>query len=158
MLIVICSVARYNTIMGRLFISGLFIIETVRSIVLAFTLIFLLPNTSAFPWVTFSASAALFPLMALFLWINTNRYKNYIPLYIAGKCIGIFAFLGWALLYRGFTPAEGSSFNVFTDTIFLGCDILVLMIVLKLRKNLKDENEPADTLVKTGQTEEAKCE
>jgi len=35
------------------------------------------------------ASVSLFPLMAFFILLDGARYKVYIPLFIAGKCIGI---------------------------------------------------------------------
>jgi len=50
------------------------------------------------PQITFAACAALFPLMALFIWLDSSRYAVYMPLFTAGKCIGIFSILGWSII------------------------------------------------------------
>ena len=38
---------------------------------------------------------ALFPLMALFVWLSPKEHGNYLTLYIAGKVIVLFLFFTW---------------------------------------------------------------
>ena len=55
---------------------------------------------AAFSWLVYAAPNALFPLMTLFLWLDTSRYGAYLPLLLAGKCIGVFSLLGWSIVFR----------------------------------------------------------
>jgi len=55
-------------------------------------------NQIGFPQITFAACAAMFPLMALFIWLDSARYEVYMPLFTAGKCIGVFSILGWSII------------------------------------------------------------
>jgi len=57
----------------------------------------------------FAAPAVLFPLMALFIWLDTGRYKTYLPLFAAGKCIGIFILLGWSIISQQVTMISSFS-------------------------------------------------
>jgi hypothetical protein len=41
------------------------------------------------------SSNALFPLMALFVWLKPEEYSNYLTLYIAGKVIVLVSFIAW---------------------------------------------------------------
>ena len=41
------------------------------------------------------SSNALFPLMALFVWLKPEEHRNYLTLYIAGKFIALFSFFAW---------------------------------------------------------------
>ena len=41
------------------------------------------------------SSNALFPLMALFVWLKPEEHWNYLTLYIAGKVIVLFLFFVW---------------------------------------------------------------
>jgi hypothetical protein len=45
------------------------------------------------------AANAFFPIMAFFVWHSFSRYKAYLPLFIAGKCIIIFLIAGWILSF-----------------------------------------------------------
>jgi hypothetical protein len=51
---------------------------------------------------------ALFPLIALFLWLRLEEFKAYLPLYLAGKVIALVAFYAWAIF--SFRPALGQAF------------------------------------------------
>jgi hypothetical protein len=119
---------------------------------------FTLPGDSAIPWLAFASPGALFPLMALFLWIDFRRYQAYIPLYIAGKCIGILTLLVFSITSRGFTMIKefyGSS--VFAELIFLSGDLLALAGILLIFMNRhKFLDRPAFTVVNT--TEAKQCE
>lgn len=41
------------------------------------------------------APQILFTFMALFIWIDDRKYRNYIPLYTVGKVLGLWAALLW---------------------------------------------------------------
>jgi hypothetical protein len=80
----------------------------------------------------------MFPLMALFLWVDFSRYKPYMPLYIAGKCIGIFSILGWSIVSRRFTMfQELAGFYLIIDLLFLCGDLLALAAALLIFRNMQ---------------------
>jgi len=85
-----------------------------------------------------AAPGALFPLMALFIWLDTERYREYPPLFIAGKCIGIFLLLGWFIIFRQVTMI-GSIFGlaVYAEGILLFGDLLSLGAVLLISRDIK---------------------
>lgn len=98
---------------------------------LAFTLINLLPRTSNVPWMIFSAPGILFPLMALFIWLDTSRYRAYIPLFITGKCIGIFTLLSWSVVFGRVTfVGLFSDYYMVAELVFLSGDLLALATVV----------------------------
>jgi hypothetical protein len=131
----------------------LFIYETVRIIILAITLM-LLPGNSAIPWLAFASPGALFPLMTLFLWLDIRRYTPYIPLYIAGKCIGILSLLGFSIVSRGLAMVK--NFNN-AEFIFLSGDLLALAGIIYIFMNRhKFLEKPALTDVNI--TEDKQCE
>jgi hypothetical protein len=119
---------------------------------------FILPGESAIPWLAFASPGALFPLMALFLWLDIRRYNTYIPLYIAGKCIGILSLVGFSIVSRGFTMTkEFYGASVFAEIIFLCGDLLALAGILFIFMNRhKFLDKPAYTAV--NDTEEKQCE
>ncbi|QQO09671.1 hypothetical protein [Breznakiella homolactica] len=53
------------------------------------------PGSRIMPYIFFAAPNALFPLMSLFIWASLARYASYLPLYLAGKLIGIGSFIAW---------------------------------------------------------------
>jgi hypothetical protein len=85
-----------------------------------------------------AAPGALFPLMALFVWLDTNRYKEYLPLFSAGKCIGIFLLLGWLIVFRQVTMI-GKIFDsaIYAELILLFGDLFSLGAVLLINKDVK---------------------
>jgi hypothetical protein len=50
-----------------------------------------------FPFLVYVTPNALFPLMTLFMWLRPKDYRNYLPLYMAGKVIAAAAFYGWGI-------------------------------------------------------------
>jgi hypothetical protein len=50
-----------------------------------------------FPYLVYITPNALFPLMTLFMWLRPADYRNYLPLYMAGKVIAAAAFYGWGI-------------------------------------------------------------
>jgi hypothetical protein len=78
----------------------LFFYEAFRLLVLMalFTLFSPLEGTvkgGVFPYLVYMTPNALFPLMTLFMWLRPGEYRNYLPLYMAGKVIAAAAFYGW---------------------------------------------------------------
>jgi len=133
---------------------AIFIYECIRIIVLSFILFYLLYGTISVPWFAFTAPGALFPLMALFLWIDTVNFKAYLPLYIAGKCIGLFSLALWTVISRLNTIIGGISlFYLQIETVFFLCDLLALAAILIIFRNLQKSLNKQETT-----TEEKQCE
>ncbi|AEF80374.1 sensory box histidine kinase [Leadbettera azotonutricia ZAS-9] len=61
-----------------------------------------------FPYLVYVTPNALFPLIALFLWLRLGEFKAYLPLYLAGKVIALIAFYAWAVF--SFRPALREAF------------------------------------------------
>jgi hypothetical protein len=101
--------------------------------------------------IPFIAVNALFPVMGLFLFENPRKYREYGPLYIAGKAIGVAAGLAWLL----FALRNGSHFSFspavrFNNTFifFMSLSALVIADTLSLLTRLlmhKHTKEPART-------------
>jgi len=51
------------------------------------------PLTGILP--VYISSNALFPIMALFVWLKPEEHRNYLTLYIAGKVIALVSFFAW---------------------------------------------------------------
>jgi hypothetical protein len=94
-----------------------------------------------FSKILFAASGALFPLMALFIWLDTGRYKEYLPLFMAGKCIGIFLLLGWFIIFRQATMI-GSIFGsaIYAEALLLCGDFVSLGAVFLINKDIKNSD------------------
>jgi hypothetical protein len=85
-----------------------------------------------------AAPGALFPIMALFIWLDTGRYREYLPLFSAGKCIGIFLLLGLLIVFRQVTIiGKAIGLAIYAETLLLGGDLLSLGAVLLINKNVK---------------------
>jgi hypothetical protein len=79
-----------------------FFYEILRLLVLAIFFAVFLPLEGAvkggiFPFLVYVTPNALFPLMTLFMWLRPQDYRNYLPLYMAGKVIAVAAFYGWGI-------------------------------------------------------------
>jgi hypothetical protein len=79
---------------------SLFLYELLRLLALAVLFVVFSPLEGAvkggvFPYLAYMAPNALFPLMTLFMWLRPGDYRNYLPLYMAGKIIVAAAFYGW---------------------------------------------------------------
>jgi len=77
--------------------------------------------------------------MALFIWLDTDRYKEYLPLFSAGKCIGIFLLLVWFIIFRQVTMI-GSVFGlaIYAELLVLFGDLLSLGAVLLIKNDIKN--------------------
>ena len=101
----------------------LFTYELFRLIFLAFSLIFFsslqdVLKGEVFPYLVFLSSNALFPLICFFLFLQPLEYRNYLPLYMAGKTIAVVLFFTWAI------------FNFPPETDFLGWENYLERIIL----------------------------
>ena len=77
----------------------LLVYEILRLSAMAF-LFAVLSNQSKglFPYVVHLTPNALFTLMALFLLIRLEEYRNFLPLYTAGKVISVITFYIWSIV------------------------------------------------------------
>jgi len=135
----------------RFFKSVLFIYECIIFLFISTIVVFRSINQTGLPEIAFSASAALFPLMALFIWLDNTSYRVYMPLFTAGKCIGIFSILGWSIIagqvriidvLSGGEKAKIESFLLYS---YLFSMIVILLIIRD--KNLSDGNPSGERKV-----------
>ena len=103
--------------------AGIFVYECLRLLVLVvFLLIASLEASFNGAYSVYMSSNALFPLMALFIWLKPQEYGNYLSLYVAGKIIALISFYVWEIMsFRGFVRGEDPVKNI----IFLGGGALV---------------------------------
>jgi hypothetical protein len=90
----------------------------------------------------YTAPSALFPIMALFIWLDSERYRAYLPLFTAGKCIGITSLLGWSIVSSQFTMiGVFMTVVVFAEFVILCGDLLAMAAVFLVFKNNKKNDE-----------------
>lgn len=94
------------------------------------------------PEITFAASTALFPLMALFMRLDSVRYRVYMPLFTAGKCIGIFSVLGWSIIAGQVKISAVLSGSAKIESFLLYSYLFSLIVILLIIRdeNIKDKN------------------
>ena len=87
-------------------------------------------NPREFPFLVYLSANALFPMMALFLWLRPDEYRSYLNLYVAGKTIVLVTFYIWQV----FTAREGFGVknSAFTVFFLLGGVIVSLADMLSL--------------------------
>jgi hypothetical protein len=103
--------------------AGLFIYECFRLLELVFFMILeSLESTVSGSYVVYMSSNALFPLMALFIWLRPDEYRNYITLYMAGKIVFLVSFYSWEVLtLLGFNRDElVNNFVLFSGGALIG--------------------------------------
>ena len=96
--------------------------------------------------------------MALFLWLDIQRYREYLPLFSAGKAVGIFSLALWSIFFRQFTMTDRAS-NLFLliELIFLCGDFFALAVCIFMYKKLKITNKPVMETI-APDTEDKQCE
>ena len=114
----------------------LFIYESIRVLILAAFVFFQPVDPSGFPRLVFAVSGALFPIMALFIWLDISRYRAYLPLFAAGKCIGLFSLLVWSFVSRNITMTEGVPGIVIAERALLSGDLFAMAAVLLIIKDV----------------------
>ncbi|MDR1468102.1 MAG: hypothetical protein LBT00_02285 [Spirochaetaceae bacterium] len=101
-------------------------------------------DRSAIPFV---AANALFPAVGFFLLAGPQRYREYGPLYVAGKAIGVFAGLVWLFfalkngLHFPLSPLVKTNDTAFFLVILTVADTLSLLIRLSIHKSIP-KHEP----------------
>jgi len=121
----------------------LLIYEVIRIIIIANLLIFMAADESFFILMIFAVQGTVFPIMALFLCLNTVRYREYIPLYIAGKTVGILAIICWSLLTQQATMIGGLIREI-TLICFDMFTVSALLVIKNDVKNLMSESALTD--------------
>jgi hypothetical protein len=110
---------------------------------------------------------ALFPIAGFFLFDDPRKYREYGPLYIAGKAVVIFAGFVWLLVAPGkgdqfsFLPvsrANNTFLYYFVLAVLTVTDILSLLARLRLHRLLckKEPLQPVEPFKSAGEI--ANCE
>ncbi|MDR1373367.1 MAG: hypothetical protein LBJ24_00165 [Treponema sp.] len=106
--------------------AALFFYEILRLLALAGLFMVFSPLEGAakggvFPYLVYITPNALFPLMTLFMWLRPWDYRNYLPLYMAGKVIAATAFYGWGFfVLRTLGPENLMTANLMETLVFFG--------------------------------------
>ncbi|MDR0322548.1 MAG: hypothetical protein LBI28_13705 [Treponema sp.] len=136
----------------RLLKPGLFIYECIRIMVITTVILINGYDSALLIILILTAPGVLFPLMSLFIWLDTKRYSVYLPLFAVGKCIGILLLLGWLIASRKYTMI-GSFFSIkiISEFLLLAGDLLALTSValfIKFERQLEEpkteQSEPAE--------------
>ena len=134
----------------------LFLLDLARLFFLAaafvlFTAIRIPENSGLFPHLVYLSANALFPLITFFMLIKPLEYRNYVPLYIAGKTISVILFYIWAVLTlpyeTGFVKREN-----FNDAVtLLGCvflisleDVISIFVTLLINKKTRSPRNDSE--------------
>ena len=81
-----------------------------------------------FPYLVYLSANALFPLMALFIWLRPEEYCNYLALYMAGKIIVVVSFFAWEFFSsRDFPGLENAAKSII---LLVGSVLLCLADIL----------------------------
>jgi len=116
-----------------------FTLECIKLMVIALIIIIQGNVPGLFTKIILAAPGALFPIMALFIWLDTERYKEYLPLFLAGKCIGIFLLLGWFIFFSQVTMVgKILGFTVYAEGLLLFGDLISLSAVLLINRDIKN--------------------
>jgi len=118
---------------------ALFFYEVIRVIILGIILVLQPFDTPGIIRIIFAAQGVLFPLMALFICIDTSRYKEYLPLFITGKGITVLSLVIFTFFFR-----EAANFT--GQTVLVSFDLLALAGILFIKRDIdistKIETEP----------------
>ena len=107
----------------------IFSYDTLRLIALAATAeLFPVPETLTrggfFPYLVYLSSNALFPMISFFLFLKAAEYRNYLPLYMAGKTIAVVLFYVWTFFSLPYATGFTGE-NVFQGVVLLGLAFFV---------------------------------
>ena len=116
---------------------GLLIFECVRVLFIVLILVLQGNDPGLLTRIVLAAPSALFPLMALFICLDFDRYKEYLPLYMAGKSIGIFLQVGWSIISRQVTMIGGQSIPDILAQLILSGDLFAIAAVLIIIKSIQ---------------------
>jgi hypothetical protein len=119
----------YRALRGILFFYELFRLLVLVVLFAVFSPLADAVKGAFFPYLVYVAPNALFPLMALFIWLRQKDYRNYLPLYMAGKIITAAAFYGWGISALKSSGLENlTAVNLVTEdfVLFGGSFLLIL--------------------------------
>ena len=125
---------------------GLLIYEVLKAVIFATVMVLQAQNAQIFTLVVFAVQGTLFPLMALFLCVNTLRYREYLPLYMAGKIVAVFTIMSWSL----FTQKASTLGDFISSTTLLCFELSALFAIMTIRNDVEQiikisELEKTDT-------------
>jgi glucan phosphoethanolaminetransferase (alkaline phosphatase superfamily) len=94
--------------------AGLFLYECLRLLLLVFFMLFAsLESAVSGSYTVYMSSNALFAIMAMFIWLRPDEYRNYIALYMAGKLVFLASFYSWEIFtLRDFIRDENFVKNI----------------------------------------------
>jgi hypothetical protein len=122
----------------KLLKPALFIYECARIIVVSTYMVFQ-GNQAGFPVIAFAAPSALFPLIALFIWLDASRYRVYLPLFVAGKILCILSLLVWFLVFRQNMIIYSG--NTVIELLLACGDLFSIAIILLIMRDVKKASE-----------------
>jgi len=125
----------------RILKPSLFVYECVR-FTLFILIILILGSKQQFSIIiVFTAPCILFPLMALFIWLDAVRNKAYLPLFLAGKCIYIFALIVWFILSKQAKMFTSNDSVANLAQFILSGDLFTLAAVLVIKNDTNELTE-----------------
>jgi len=141
-------------LLNRILKPALFIYECLRVFVMVCIFASLLYGTDVVACFAFTAPVAILPIMALFIWINADGFKAYIPLFITGKCIGLFSLTLWFIVSRlNILSGRIVPFEEAVEILFISGDLLALAAIIVIYRNSQKILIKQETI-----TEEKQCE
>jgi hypothetical protein len=128
--------------MIRLLKPVLFFYECVRVLIMAVYMVFQSFEANI-PIIAYTVPVVLFPLMALFIWLDVSRYKAYLPLFAAGKCIGILSLLIWSIYFMDITIPGKYGIGIINTFLLSGDFFAMAAILLIIKSEKKLTEKPA---------------
>jgi hypothetical protein len=137
----------------RFFKLILIIIECITFFI-AITVIHSSINQAGLSEITLMVSAVLFPLMAIFIWLDGARYRAYIPLFTAGKIIGLFSLLGFPIIAGqdskfGFFSEDANLVSFLMVSYLFSILVVFLLIIMEKKTGGGNQNEEKNTEIKS---------
>jgi hypothetical protein len=116
-------------------------------------------DETMFPSLLYVVPNALFPLMTCFLWLDLERYTAYLPLYMAGKVIGVVAIAGWYIVSFPYiietVQQTGSGIVVVALFVLAVADTLSILGGCMIQNKIKLATQaPGDKVVALSEQEE----
>jgi len=128
------------------FLKLVLLIFECLSFIAAFPVIKSSFGQASLPGIILMTSTALFPLMALFIWLDSTRYRVYIPLFLTGKCVGIFC-LSCFSLFAGKVSIIDKSYNdmkIISALLFYYIFSMVFAILIFIREKNSSVENPSE--------------
>ena len=124
--------------------------------IIAISVIYRSINQTGLSEITLMVSSVLFPLMTIFIWLDSARYRVYIPLFTTGKIVGLFSLLGFPII-----AGQDSKFGVFSEDVnfvsfllvsYLFSILVVFLLIIMEKKpggknQIEEKNEEKSEVV-----------